>query len=101
MAEVLFSEIFYVLTEDDEIKGYVHFTKAEILGLFVDPKEHGKGYGKALLQFALKEIQERPVKIYATLNAVEFYTHFGFKKVKLAVVRRHERDIYVWEMKYA
>jgi GNAT superfamily N-acetyltransferase len=99
MAEVLLSEIFYVLVDDHEVKGYVHITEKEILGLFVDPSEHGKGYGKGLLMFALKEIKERPITILSTLNAVEFYAHFGFKKVKMKSIRRHDRDIYVWEMK--
>jgi len=101
MTEVLLSEIIYVLQDEEEIRGYVHLKPGEIVGLFVDPGEHGKGYGKDLLKFALKEIQERPVKILATLNAVDFYTHFGLEKGQLAVVRRNERDIYVWEMQLA
>lgn len=98
MAEVLLSETFYVLQENKEIKGYIHINAYKILGLFVDPSEHGKGYGKALLKFALNEIKERPIKILATLNAVEFYDHFGFKKVLLKAICRRDRDIYVWEM---
>ena len=66
--------------------------------MFVDPPDHGKGYGKGLLEFAISEVRERPLKVLATLNAVEFYAHFGFKKVQMRVIRRHERDIYVWEM---
>ncbi len=99
MKGIIAGETFYVLSEDGEIKGFVHLNDREVIGLFVDPKEHGKSYGRALLLFALKEIKERPVKVFATLNAVEFYAKFGFEKVKLLVVRRNERDIYVWEMK--
>jgi GNAT superfamily N-acetyltransferase len=101
MAEVLAHETFFVLSDEGEVKGYVHLGSGEIVGLFVDPKEHGKGYGKALLQFAIKEVTERPVKVYATLNAVEFYARYGFAKVQMRAIRRHERDIYVWEMRLA
>ena len=78
MREVISNETFYTLSEDEKIKGYLHLNDQEVVGLFVDPKEHGKKYGKALLLFALKEIKERPVKVYATLNAVGFYSKFGF-----------------------
>ena len=99
MREVLISETFYNLLDEGEIKGYVHLGDKEIVGLFVDPEQHGKGYGRDLLHFALKEIRDRPVKVLATLNAVDFYAKFGFEKVAMRVVRRHERDIYVWEMR--
>ena len=99
MREVVAKETFYTLSEYDGVKGFLHLNDQEIVGLFVDPKEHGKRHGRALLLFALKEIKERPIKVYATLNAVGFYTKFGFEKVKLVVVRRNERDIYVWEMR--
>ncbi len=99
MREVLLSETFYNLLDEGEIKGYVHLGNAEIVGLFVDPKDHGRGYGRDLIHFAIKEIRDRPVKVLATLNAVDFYAKFGFEKVDMRVVRRHERDIYVWEMR--
>ena len=98
MSEVLFYENFYVLEDEAEVRGYVHLGEGKIIGLFVDPKDHGKGYGKALFEFARGEIRERPITILATLNAVDFYARFGFEKVGLQTVRRNERDIYVWEM---
>lgn len=98
MSEVLFYENFYVLEDESEARGYVHLGEGKIIGLFVDPEHHGKGYGKALFDFARNEIRERPIKILATLNAVDFYAKFGFEKVAMQTVRRNERDIYVWEM---
>ncbi|MEX0330417.1 MAG: GNAT family N-acetyltransferase [Puniceicoccaceae bacterium] len=98
MSEVLFYENFYVLEDESEPRGYVHLAEGKIVGLFVDPKDHRKGYGRALFEFARNEIKERPIKILATLNAVEFYARFGFEKIAMQTVRRNERDIYVWEM---
>jgi N-acetylglutamate synthase-like GNAT family acetyltransferase len=101
MAEVLNNEKFFVLEDEGQVRGYVHMTDDQIVGLFVDPSDHGTGYGKALVTFAINEIKQRPIKILATLNAVEFYAKYGFEKVRMETIRRHERDIYVWEMRLA
>ena len=58
MAEVLRYETFYVLQHEDELRAYVHISKGQIVGLFVDPKDHGKGYGRAMVEFAKKEIRD-------------------------------------------
>ena len=101
MREIVSTERVFMLSSDGVIKGFVHLNDRGIIGLFVDPDEQGKGYGRSLLKFALNEVSERPTRVLATLNAVAFYEKAGFAKIKLEVVRRSERDIYVWIMELA
>lgn len=98
MKSFITQEPVYTLSDDGEVKAFIHLGPQDILGLFVHPDEQGKGYGKDLMKFAIKEIQERPIRVAATLNAVDFYAKFGFRKVKLDFIRRNEHDIYVWRM---
>ncbi len=100
MREFLMEERVFTLHDEDEIKGFIHITDNEVVGLYVHPDDHGKGYGGSLLFHGLNEIRERPVVVRATLNAVDFYAKFGFKKVKFGINRRNERDIYVWIMEH-
>jgi GNAT superfamily N-acetyltransferase len=97
MAEVIAGADMHSLI-DDTVRGFVHVDGSEVVGLFVDPDDHGKGYGTELFRFALDRIGARPVVVRATLNAVTFYARFGFRKVGTEAVRRHDRDLYVERM---
>lgn len=88
----------YSLWDDGLVRGFVHIDSAEIAGLFVDPVDHRRGYGRQLLRFARDKIVVRPIVVKATLNAVPFYAKLGFRAVATESVRRHDHDIYVVRM---
>ena len=98
MAGVITEADVYCLSDEDAVRGFVHAGDAEIVGLFVDPEHHGKGYGTELFRFATDRIGTHPIIIKATLNAVPFYAKLGCRKVAMESVRRHDHDIYVERM---
>jgi GNAT superfamily N-acetyltransferase len=101
MADVITGADVYCLSDGDAVRGFVHVGDSEIVGLFVDPDEQGKGYGTELFQFATLKICTRPIVVKATLNAVPFYSKLGCRKVAMEAVRRHDHDIYVERMELA
>lgn len=91
----------YSLEVDGAVRGFVHISDSEVLGLFVHPDDHGKGHGTELFRFALDRIPTRPVVLLSTLNAVPFYARLGCRTLATESVRRHDRDIYVVRMEFA
>ena len=89
---------FYSIQDEGIIRGSIHIGESEIIGLFVDPDDHGKGYGTDLFRFAVDKIKTRPILVLSTLNAVPFYSKRGCRKLATELVRRHEHDIYVVRM---
>lgn len=91
----------YSLHAGNLLRGFVHVGDSEVVGLFVDPDVHRRGYGTELFRFAVERIRSRPILVKATLNAVPFYLKMGCRKVAVDSVRRHDRDIYVQRMELA
>lgn len=63
--------------------GYAHAVPGEILRLFVDAACQGTGIGAALMRLALQDAVPEgggTVRIEATLNAVPFYSRWGFRE---------------------
>lgn len=83
----------YVVLEDQGIKGYlglwIHDDAMQITTLGVDPQFQNKGYGKALLDYALlKAIQEVVSLItlevrVSNQKAIHLYESAGFKKITI------------------
>ena len=88
----------YSLQDEGAVRGFVDVGDSEVVGLFVHPDDHRKGYGTALFRFAVDMIGTRPILVLATLNAVPFYSTLGCRKVATELVRRHDHDIYVQRM---
>ena len=57
MAGVIAEEKMHSLTDDGVVRGFVHIADSEVMGLFVHPDDHHKGYGSALFRFAISKIQ--------------------------------------------
>lgn len=98
MAGAISKEEFYSMSEDGFVIGFLHVTSSELVGLFIDPNYHDKGYGTKLFNFAKNKISERPFIIKSTLNAVPFYEKLGCRKIRTESMRRHEHDIYYTKM---
>lgn len=98
MRSIITKEDIYVLVDDDISRGFVHVGDSEVVGLFIHPDDHHKGYGTDLFNFAISKIKTRPILVLSTLNAVPFYSKLGCHKVRTESVRRHDHDIYVERM---
>lgn len=72
----------FLLLEQNEIVGTVALKKDEIDDLIVNGKYQGKGYGKQILLWAIKNIQtKRPILHVAGWNekAIALYKNAGFE----------------------
>ena len=82
--EELFHSTIYVGEFNDITLGFVAFDKNEITWLYVDPLYFRKGFGRKLLEFALKNMI-KPARVTVLNNnfrAVYLYKSHGFKVVE-------------------
>ncbi|MDU9002240.1 GNAT family N-acetyltransferase [Sedimentitalea todarodis] len=69
----------YVLEENGDVVGFIALLGNEIGGLFLDPSRHGRGYGKALVTFAVDLKGPLTVDVFRD-NRIgrAFYDRVGF-----------------------
>ncbi|MGS2761314.1 GNAT family N-acetyltransferase [Sinomicrobium sp. M5D2P9] len=71
-----------IRNEEQAIVAFLGVSGPSIEMLFIHPEARGKGYGKRLLQYAVKEMHADKVDVNEdNLQAVGFYEHMGFKIV--------------------
>lgn len=72
----------YVLEESGVVVGFIALLGNEIGGLFLDPSLHGRGYGKALVSFAIDLKGLLTVEVFRD-NEIgrAFYERVGFEFV--------------------
>lgn len=72
----------WVLTKDGTLLGFIALLGNEIGGLFLDPKSHGKGLGRALTDHAAKLKGQLTVEVFEN-NKIgrRFYGRYGFVEV--------------------
>ena len=97
--EILYNEMahYYIMTEHQQRIGYLGLwltnPNAEIINIALVPEKQSQGYGKKLLEYAIKVCEENKVKTLtlevrkSLTHLIEFYQSFGFKKI-------HERKRY-------
>ena len=76
---------YYVAVENDKILGVGAYQKDNIHSFFVNPKLHGKGIGKKLMERVLKDAKKEGIKIMNCASshyAEKFYISFGFKRIE-------------------
>ncbi|MEZ0324042.1 MAG: ribosomal protein S18-alanine N-acetyltransferase [Hydrogenothermaceae bacterium] len=81
----------YIVLESKKVIGFVEFVIlfdfGEIFMIAVDKNFHGKGVGKALMEFVLERMREKDVKeVYLdvsvnNLRAINFYKSYGFEEL--------------------
>jgi len=86
-------DLFLVATLRRRIAGYVitcaDSRSAELVSIAVDPRDRGRGAGKALLDETLAQLRARRIKTWwltvETTNgsAIRFYEKYGFERTKL------------------
>ncbi len=82
--EELFDSTIFVGEFNDITTGFVAFDKNEITWLYVDPLYFRKGFGRKLLEFALKNTK-KPARVTVLNNnfrAIDLYKSHGFKVVE-------------------
>ncbi len=85
-------EILYhiYVFDDGLIRGFVQMEQREICKLYVDPFFQGAGIGKALIEYAVKELHgEYLWALEKNTRAVSFYQRQGFR---LTGERKFEED---------
>ena len=104
----------FVLEIDNKIVGFVNFgisldnqfvNCGEIFALYIIKKYHGNGFGKKLVEEAIKELKQLKCDkmIIACLKgnpSNEFYKHIGGKNIKDGVYKRLNlpENIYYYEI---
>jgi len=79
--------LILVAAEGSKILGTAGFDDGWILGVFVDPKYHGKEIGTKLLKRIENIAKERgfeKIRTHAAVNSIGFYKKNGFRVVKPA-----------------
>lgn len=85
------------------IQNYPSEIKAELLFLFVDASQRGKGIGEKLVAATSKEFSARGINKYkitilsSNIRGKNFYERIGFKKTQTYVSMGEERDIYIYD----
>ena len=81
-------ETLLVMTQYDQLIGFLGMNKTFIEMLFIDPIYRNKGYGKQLIQYAIKHKHAQEVSVNEqNPNAIGFYENMGFM-----TYRRSEMD---------
>ncbi|MDR2038824.1 MAG: GNAT family N-acetyltransferase [Bacteroidales bacterium] len=78
----------YVLRSDSKVLGVMGVSGEDLEMLFISGTSRGKGYGKALLEYAVRELNVKKLDVNEqNAQALGFYEKFGFK-----IVGRSEKD---------
>src|SRR5690606_34966852 len=70
----------FCLTKKNLVLGFLGVADKKVEMLFMDPKYFGKGFGRKLLQFAVKELKSEKLDVNEqNTKALKFYQKFGFE----------------------
>jgi ribosomal protein S18 acetylase RimI-like enzyme len=85
----------FVAESDAKVVGFGQSKPGEVLAVFVEPGFAGRGIGSELLTRALRVAgaDNGAVRVEATINAVGFYEHRGFRVVGQGTQRRNDVDV--------
>lgn len=76
------SELWLAADQDDKVAGFLVMDGEMIDALFVDPAVHGRGFGTALLNWALQLSPNATVDASEqATNALPFYLSRGFRVI--------------------
>ncbi len=92
-------EIWIVIEEDNEILGFSQAVieskdKAEVAKIYVKKSARGRGIGKRLLSFILKELRKRKIKTahtrvyWGNKPSIKLQEGFGFKIIGIGMEKR-------------
>lgn len=92
--------VFICYDKEQTAVGTVTIRKNEILRLFVLPEYQGKGYGKALLDYAEKSIARfyDAILIDASLSAKSIYLKRGYKEIEYHTIKTENNDYLCYDV---
>ncbi len=74
--------LLHKYVQDGQIVGFIGTSNDNIEMLFIDPEFRGKGVGRVLTKFAVKDLKIEKVDVNEqNLRAVGFYEKLGFKLI--------------------
>jgi putative acetyltransferase len=78
----------YILLLDEKIVGFIGIHEEKLEMLFIAGDQRNKGYGKILLNYAVKNLSIKKVDVNEqNIQAIGFYKRFGFK-----IIGHSEKD---------
>jgi putative acetyltransferase len=90
----------YCLTNENNVLGFLGVADFKIEMLFLDPDFIGQGLGKKLMKFALDDLKADKVDVNEqNLNAVNFYSRFGFTTYERTEKDPEGKDYPILKMK--
>jgi putative acetyltransferase len=90
----------HCLVDEDKVIGFIGVADETIEMLFLDPDFIGHGLGKRLMLFALERLNASRVDVNEqNVNAVNFYTKFGFVTFARAEKDPEGKDYPILRMK--
>lgn len=70
----------FCLKQNEEVAGFIGINGQKIEMLFLSPEYFGKGLGRKLIDFSIKELHTDKVDVNEqNIHAVQFYEKLGFK----------------------
>ncbi len=98
-ADIANGDVYLLLDEEGTAAATVTIRGNELCRLFVLPEQQGRGYGRALLDFAENAIlEEHPfVRLDASLPAKRIYLNRGYIVVDYDVIRTPNGDHLCYE----
>ncbi len=93
---------YFTVKKDGIILGVGGYNTNKIRTFFVKPKLQGQGIGKMIMEKVLMEAKKegfKSLKCWSTLNAVNFYSKIGFKKIKKIKLKSKNSSITFVEMR--
>ncbi len=73
----------WVTELDGQVVGFIALVDNEIGGLFLDPKHHGQGHGKAMVDKAVAEKEHLEVEVFReNIVGRRFYDAYGFRELE-------------------
>lgn len=73
----------WVVVTDNKVVGFIALIGSEVGGFFIDPSQHGKGFGRALMDKAQQLHGDLVVDVFKQ-NSIgrRFYDNYGFKHIE-------------------
>ena len=97
--DIASGNIFLAMAGNEAV-GTVTIKDIEICRLFVLPRHQGKGYGKALLEFAEKAVLQKSARIRldASLPAKGIYLKYGYKSLEYHTIPTNSDDYLCYDV---
>lgn len=93
-------DVYCALAGDGNLIGFIGVADKKVEMLFIEPAFIGKGVGKSLLEFAIKELKAAEVDVNEqNTEAVRFYEKFGFRTYDMTEKDSEGKDYPILKMK--